>query len=108
MVVTEIGYPSSNFGLQTPWMMADPDVGCTGTNSSNYTAQADAFEVAIDNLVQYEKDFDGFIQFWYGQPGTEDYYGGDGVPQGPLYECGWTVRGKPAAKVVHDAFKLPS
>lgn len=97
MFVSESGYPSSNMGMVQPWVLPSDD-NCTGGYEGNNTAQAFGFATQFEVLAQdpiIHKWFNGFIQFWYGQPGTSDYIGSPpGVDQGPTYACGWTPAGK--------------
>jgi hypothetical protein len=112
MFVSESGYPSSNKGMEVPWMLPVDDA-CVGEYSGNHSAQAYALATQFHVLGSdpvYQTWFTGFVQFWYGQPGTSDYIGSPpGVNQGPNYQCGWTPSGKnETLDVLRAAFAQPS
>lgn len=94
VVITESGYPSSNKGMQFPWLFPDTDVGCTGKYAANFTAQASATEVQLKLLSEkYRNSFEGYFHFWWGVPGSKDYYV-DHNKTDSLWGCGWTAMGK--------------
>lgn len=90
MFVSESGYPSSNEGISRPWLLPE---ACVGNYTQNNTAQASAFDVQFAVLTSPENvdTFNGFTQFWFGNPGTSDYI--DRQPT-TLWPCGWTPYGK--------------
>lgn len=111
LFVSESGYPSSNKGMEVPWLLPTNDA-CVGEYTGNNSAQAFAFAAQFHVIAQdpvYQSWFTGFIQFWYGQPGTSDYIGSPpGVNQGPNYECGWTPSGKnETLNVLRAAYAQP-
>lgn len=95
LFVSESGYPSSNKGMQQPWLLPPHSVGCTGQYSGNETAQAIALRVQFSVLsdLTNAQFFNGFIQFWYGNPGSSDYIN---KTSNSLWACGWTPVGKNA------------
>jgi len=110
MFVSESGYPSSNGGVERPWVLPpsknEPGGGCFGNYTQNNTAQSSAFAVQFSVLTSpaYVDAFNGFTQFWYGNPGTSDYI--DRQPT-TLWPCGWTPVGKPETLLVlQDAFQV--
>jgi len=104
MMITESGFPSSNVGVQSPWL---PPKNCTGLYAPNFTAQATGYEVAFTVLSEYATSFLGFIQFWYGEYGSSDWYNRRADPKS-VWGCGWTPVGKNETMVVlKQAYERP-
>ena len=118
LLVAESGYPSSNFGLQSPWLSA-PE-GCRNASlhlangynpyAGNQSAQAAGLSVQFEALTApaVAASFAGFVQFWQGYGGTGDGYATRDAPDSS-WACGWTTAGKaePTA-MMRAAFALPS
>lgn len=96
LAILETGYPSSNRGLQQPWLMPDPSTGCTQSYAMNVTAQATAFDVMFEVLSSYHTDISAFTQFYTGIVGNHDYNGTvpSPGPQPHRWSCGWNIMGK--------------
>jgi len=105
LVITESGYPSSNLGMQSPWLLPTECTTAPSGNASvpfaNYTAQAAAFEVMFGQLSQpsVQEYYAGFFQFWTPTPGSPDY-----PEASPLWACSFPVLRKPAGDLIAAAF----
>ena len=105
LVITESGYPSSNLGMQSPWLLPTECTTAPSGNASvpfaNYTAQAAAFEVMFAQLSQpsVREYYAGFFQFWTPTPGSPDY-----PEASQLWACSFPVLRKPAGDLIAAAF----
>lgn len=99
VVWSEVGYPSSAAGLAAP--SANPPDVCSGAASANLTLQAMAFQALFAAAPEFEW-LRGLNVFWFDNPSSPGYYP-DRDTNG--WACDWTVRGKPAEKIIAGAFQ---
>jgi len=99
IVLSEVGYPSTLEGLITPWL-SSPTNTCTGNWSPNTTAQQMAFQAVVTAITSTDV-VQGFAIFWFDNPSSPDFCGDRA---NNTWSCSWDVRGKPAEKVIAEAF----
>jgi hypothetical protein len=104
MILTETGYPSSNWGMQNPWLL--PNTPCLGDQAPNFTAQLVATEIHLSALgnPDYTNYFGGVFVFWRSSPGCPDLYEDRFSDPANQWGCSWSLIGKPALQVVRQWF----
>ena len=103
---SELGYPSSQTSLFTPWMLPAASV-CQ--QLANQTLQAQIYQIIIQIFVlhqvpaleKYNDLIQGMLIFTWSLPGLDH----EGEPQ---YPCGWNPRGKLAEQVFQQVWNQTS
>ena len=99
-VWTEVGVPSYTTAAASPFVFPPDDGGCTGRFQGNQTTQANAFEALLTAALRRNDILRGAFVYGFDNAATEDSF-----PDGSLYPCFYTPRGKLAMKSISKGFQ---
>ncbi|MPZ22013.1 MAG: hypothetical protein GEU28_00345 [Dehalococcoidia bacterium] len=99
VVITEVGYTSVDGGSQSPSHY--PDSCAEPGVVVDMNEQRDAY-TALFRAISERPWLAGVFLWWWDNPSTSDHY-----PHGDDWECFYTPRGKPAMRVIINAYRRP-
>lgn len=99
VVLTETGFVSSEACLILNG--AYPQTACSGPFAPSFECQKRGYEATFQMLNHNADLIAGLFVQWMDMPGNDDEF-----PNGKVWACGYTPRGKPALDVLKAAFAL--